>query len=143
MTARSGSETRRKRRQVTYRPEDHEYKAAEAMAEARGVHVNGLGHLALTRLLELPAPRIRRRPHADVDFLEQALAKLGWIHEGINQAAKVANTNGDLPSLERLDHMRAEVREATLLIVLAIGPKWVDEVIDDDPEDTHSEDDEE
>jgi len=64
-------------------------------ARASAMHQAGLRIPKPTPAVRTPA---RRKPSADTEVLTRILGQLGKIGSNINQLAKVANQNGDIPA---------------------------------------------
>lgn len=85
----SGTEKRIRRRILTIRFDDTEYRTVEEAADRAGLTVSS--H-ARNTLLGAPVPRQVRRPAVERRELARLLGELGKIGSNLNQLAKAANT---------------------------------------------------
>lgn len=68
-----------------------------------------------------PGPRAVRRPPAERVELARLLAELGKIGSNVNQLARVANTNGELPPAAALDGLAGHVQALRGALMAALG----------------------
>lgn len=69
----------------------------------------------------IKAPPRRKRRGADVEALVKVNARLGNLGGLINQLARVANENGELPTLTTLGHIREHIHAAAADVARATG----------------------
>ncbi len=97
-------------------PESH--AAYEKAAAAAGLSV---GAWLRTLADGTPGPRAVRRPAVERTELARALGLLGNYGSNLNQLARVANTNGDLPTHAALIEIATHVREMRAALMKALG----------------------
>jgi hypothetical protein len=87
----SGTDKRKRTRQVLVRLTEEEFTAASDKADRAGYPLATLFRLAA---LGHPGPRARRRPPADHKALRQLLGQSGRIGNNLNQIARHLNAGG-------------------------------------------------
>jgi mobilization protein NikA len=66
-------------------------------------------------------PRPRRKPPVEIRELARTLAELGKWGSNVNQMARVANTNGDLPALRSLAQIKEFLKANRRDLLRALG----------------------
>jgi hypothetical protein len=94
-------------------------------AERAGLSVGGYFRAAV---LDVPLPRVSRRPSADRTELARLLGAVGKIGSNVNQLAYVANT-GSWPDSRLIAQAVADVRwmRDTLMLALGVTPPTIDQ----------------
>ncbi len=93
-------------------------------AERAGLSVGGYFRAAV---LDVPLPRVSRRPSADRAELARLLGAVGKIGSNVNQLAYVANT-GSWPDSRAIAQAVADIRwmRDSLMLALGVHPPAVD-----------------
>lgn len=107
-----------KGRFVAVRCTDAEHAALTAAAAQAGLSV---GAYLRAQGLGSPGPRAVRRVAVERTELARALGLLGHYGSNLNQLARVANTNGELPTAGELETMAGHVRELRAVLMKALG----------------------
>lgn len=113
----SGSETRQRKNLLPVR-----CTAEEAAAIRAVVKQSGMSYSALVRktLIGNAGPRTPRKRIDRVELC-RLLGETGKIGSNVNQLARVANSNGDLPTADRLDEIWRELNEMRTALMRALG----------------------
>lgn len=108
-----GSEKRKATKSVMFRvtPEDH--ARLMKVCESQGLGPSSFARIVVCKAAGLPAPNVRRKPDSLARDIAKALGEIGRMGNNVNQIAKVANTNGDLASMEAAEAIRAELGKLT------------------------------
>jgi len=114
----SGSQKRRRNRQVKIALDDHEYAAAEINAHDTGLSLASLGRVGL---LGAPGVRTQRRPHVNALELAKATAALNKSGNVLNQMARVLNAGGAIHLAHECFAAITENRAAAAAIRAAVG----------------------
>lgn len=114
----SGSETRQRKKLLPVRCTDEELAAIRAAAAKAGFE--SVGDFIRARALGRNPPR---RSRIELTELGRALGLIGWYGSNVNQIARVANSDGDVPTVERLEEMSRELREIRDILMQAIGKR--------------------
>jgi len=114
----SGSQKRRRNRQVKIALDDAEYAAAEINAYDTGLSLASLGRVGL---LGAPGIRAQRRPHVNALELAKATAALNKSGNVLNQIARVLNSGGPIHLAHECFAAIAENRAAAAAIRAAVG----------------------
>ena len=113
----SGTETRKRHQRLPVRCTAEELAALRANAAAAGF--DSIGDLIRVRCLRVGrAPRVSL---ADRQQFARILAEAGKIGSNVNQLARVANTNGDLPVARELESIWQEVSAIRAALMGALG----------------------
>ncbi len=113
----SGTETRKRNQRLPVRCTAEEL--AELRAVARNSGFASVGELVRVRCLR--SGRAPRVPLVDRQQLARVLAQAGKIGSNVNQLARVANTNGELPSARELESIWQEVNAMRSALMAALG----------------------
>lgn len=95
-----------------------EHAALTAAAAQAGLSV---GAFLRATALGRPGPRAVRRATVETEALARLLGEFGKLGSNVNQLARVANTNGDIPARDQLDGIAAEVRRLSAATMKALG----------------------
>ncbi len=117
-TARQGSETRQRSRLVAVRCTDAELAAIAAGAARAGLSV---GAFMRRQAIGTAGPRAVRQVAVDRGALAFVLAQLNRFGSNINQAARVANSVGELPAMAELRQQSGMVRAMHDALMVALG----------------------
>jgi hypothetical protein len=113
----SGTETRKRNQRLPVRCTAEELADLRAAAEAAGFA--SVGDLIRVRCLRSArAPRVSL---ADRQQFGRLLAEAGKIGSNVNQLARVANTNGELPAAAELESIWQEVNAMRSALMKALG----------------------
>ncbi|HEX3983909.1 MAG TPA: plasmid mobilization relaxosome protein MobC [Acidisoma sp.] len=107
-----------KARFVAVRCTDAEHATLTAAAAQAGLSV---GAYLRTMALGSPGPRAVRRPSVERADLARLLGELGKIGSNVNQLARAANTSGDMPAVDELAAITADVRVLRDALMKALG----------------------
>lgn len=121
---RSGSQKRRRKRQVKIALDDAEYAAAEMNAGNTGLSLASLGRVGL---LGAPGPRAQRKPHVNAVLLAKAIAALNQSGNVLNQIAHALNAGFSVGIGNECYAALAENRAACAAIREAVGRKHRDD----------------
>jgi hypothetical protein len=80
-----------------------------------------VGAYLRTMALGSPGPRAVRRPSVERADLARLLGELGKIGSNVNQLARAANTSGDMPAVDELAAITADVRVLRDALMKALG----------------------
>lgn len=116
----AGSETRRRRKEVTIRVTDEEH--AEILSRADRASLSVAGYVRST-VLEKPAPRQSRRPSVNHKELAFILAQIGKLGSNVNQMARVANCGG-WPGRHQINRAQDDIHAMRdrLMLALDVAP---------------------
>ena len=103
---------------VAVRCSDAEHATMHAAAAQAGLTV---GPYLRTLALGSPGLRAVRRPPVEKEALARVLGELGKLGSNVNQLSRVANTNGDMPAIERLDAIAAELATIRDAVMRSLG----------------------
>jgi hypothetical protein len=113
----SGTETRQRDQRLPVRCTAEELAQLRATAQASGF--SSVGELIRARCLRVTrAPRVAL---ADRQQFARILAEAGKIGSNVNQLARVANTNGELPAASELESIWQQVNAIRSALMSALG----------------------
>ena len=107
-----------KERRITLRITPVEYATLTAAAAQSGLSV---GAYVRVKALGSAGPRAVRRPAADRVELARLLGLLGNYGSNLNQLARAANADGELPTAGELTRLAADVAELRGGVMQALG----------------------
>jgi hypothetical protein len=111
------SENRQRQRVRHFRFDSAEDAALEAAAAEAGLSVT-----AYVRQRTIGSAGVRSlRKRIDLAELARLLGETGKIGSNVNQIARVANANGDLPTVSRLDEIWQELSQMRAALMRALG----------------------
>ncbi len=113
----SGSQTRKRQQLLPVRCTEEELQELRAAREAGGFDT-------MADFIRARCLRARRAPRVSLSDRQQfarILAQAGKIGSNVNQLARVANTNGELPAAQELESIWQEVNAMRTALMGALG----------------------
>lgn len=124
LSARNGSENRKRKRKVDTRWDDAEHAALLEKATAAGLSPNAYIHAVV---LGTSGPRARRAPTVHAQLFGHGIAALNRAGNVANQIAHRLNAGGAIALAGECSAALAEIREAARTIREAVGRKERDD----------------
>lgn len=122
--SRSGSQKRRRNKQVKVAFDDAEYADAETRARRVGLSLSSYARLGM---IGTPGPRARRKPHVQAELLGQAMAQLKRSGNVLNQMQHSLNAGGAVTLGRECSEALAANRRAADAILEAVGRRERDD----------------